>query len=58
MNMCFEVSMMDSCVDLLRDGILEMVHRIFAHLKKCHNDEMLFDQSLPNIINNNIEKRD
>jgi hypothetical protein len=57
-DICLEVSMMASCVALPRDGQLEMLYRIFAHLKKYHNTEMVFDPSVPDINKNDFEKRD
>ena len=50
--------MIASCVALPRDGQLEVLYRIFAHLKKYYNTEMVFDLSMPDINENNFEKRD
>ena len=49
---------MASCVALPREGHLEMLYRIFAHLKKHHNAEMAFDPSKPSINNNDFERKD
>ena len=50
--------MMASYVALPREGHLEMLYRIFAHLKKYHNTEIVFDPSKPNINNNDFERKD
>ena len=57
-DICLEVSMMSSCVALSREGHLEMLYRIFAHLKKYHNTEMVFDPSKPIINKNDFERKD
>ena len=54
MDMCLEVPMMASCISLPRDGKLEITRRNFAHLKKHHNAEMLFDPAVPNVNNNDF----
>ena len=46
---CLEASMMDSCASLLREGHLEQVHHVFGNLKKCHNTELLFYPSSPDV---------
>ena len=56
--MCLEVSMMASCVALPRKFYLEMLHRVFAHFKKYHNTEMVFDPSKPSINNSDVERKD
>ena len=42
-----EVSMMSSHLALPREGHFKEVLHIFAHLKKHHNAEMVFDPSEP-----------
>jgi hypothetical protein len=42
-----EVPMMSSHVVLPRMGHLEQVFHIFAHLKKYHNTEVVYDPSDP-----------
>ena len=58
MDACLEASIMASCVALLRDGQLDIVRRIFAHLKKHHNAEIALDPSVLNINNDDFQKRD
>ena len=43
--------MMASCVALTREGQLEMIHRIFAHVKKHHDAEVVVETSKPRIYN-------
>ena len=50
--------MIASCIALPRDGQLEMLYRIFAHLKKYYNTKIVFDLSVLDIIKNDFEKRD
>ena len=49
---------MVSCATLTREGHLEMLHRMLAHLKKCHNTEMALDPSKPSVSNNDFERKD
>ena len=44
-NICLEVSMMPSHLALPREGHLKEVLHMFAHLKKYHNSELVFDPS-------------
>ena len=44
-NICLEVSMMSSHLALPREGHLKEVLHMFAHLKKYHNSELVFDPS-------------
>ena len=46
-DICTKVSMMSSHHALPREGHLEAVFHMFAHLKKNHNSEMVFDPSEP-----------
>ena len=57
-DICLEVSMMSSHVALPREGHLEQVLHIFAHLKKYHNTEMVFDPSEPVIDESQFEAKD
>ena len=50
--------MMSSHVALPREGHLEQVLHIFAHLKKYHNTEMVFDPSEPVIDESQFEAKD
>jgi hypothetical protein len=44
-DICLEVSMMSSHLALPRKGYMEQVLHIFAHLKKYHNTEVVYDPS-------------
>ena len=57
-NICLEVSMLLSHLTLPREGHLEQVLHIFAHLKKCHNSGMVFDPSDPTICTEEFERKD
>ena len=57
-DICLEVSMMSSHMAMPRQGHLDQVLHIFGHLKKYHNNEMVFDPSNPVIDETNFEKRD
>ena len=57
-DICLEVSMMSSHLALPREGHLEQVLHIFAHLKKYHNTEMVFDPSDPVIDEAQFEQKD
>ena len=57
-DICLEVSMMSSYIALPRDGHLLVVLHIFAHLKKHHNTELVFDPSDPVINEDEFERRD
>ena len=48
-DICLEVSMMSSHLALPREGHLEQLYHIFAHLKKYRNTEMVFDLTVPEI---------
>ena len=50
-----EVSMMSSHLAMPREGHLEQVLRIFSHLKKYHNTELVFDPSDPVIDESQFE---
>jgi hypothetical protein len=57
-DICLEVSMMSSHLALPREGHLEMVFHMFAHLKKYHNTEMVYDPSDPVIDKASFERKD
>ena len=42
-NICLEVSEILSFVAMIREGHLEQLIHIFAHLKKYHNTKLVFD---------------
>jgi hypothetical protein len=42
-DICLEISIMSSHLALPREGHLEQVCHIFAHLKKYHNTEVVYD---------------
>ena len=53
-----EVSMMSSHLAMPREGHLKEVLHIFAHLKKHHNAEMVFDPSVPDLDMSKFPKED
>ena len=57
-DICLEVSMMSSHLALPREGHLEQVLHIFAHLKKYHNAELVYDPSDPEIDESKFEAKD
>ena len=57
-DICLEVSMMSSHLALPREGHLKEVFHIFAHLKKYHNSELVFDPSDPVIDKSQFERKD
>jgi hypothetical protein len=57
-DICCEVSMLSSCLALPREGHLEQLFHIFAHLKGKHNTEMIFDPSAPEIEEHLFPKED
>ena len=57
-DICLEVSMMSSCLALPREGHLEQVLHIFAHLRKYHNAEIVYDPSDPVIDEAMFEAKD
>ena len=57
-DICLEVSMMSSHLALPREGHLEEVLRIFAHLKKYHNAELVYDPTEPVIDQSIFDAKD
>jgi hypothetical protein len=57
-DICLEVSMMSSHLVLPRVGHLEQVFHIFAHLKKYHNTEIVYDPSDPVIDEAQFDAKD
>jgi hypothetical protein len=57
-GICLEVSMMSSHLVLPREGHLEQVFHIFAHLKKYHNTEIVYDPSHPVIDEAQFDAKD
>ena len=57
-DICLEVSMMSSHLCLPREGHLEQVLHIFAHLRKYHNAELVYDPSDPVIDESLFEAKD
>ena len=53
-----ETPMMSSHAVLSREGHLEQAHHMFSCLKKCHNTELAFDLSEPEIEGSMFERRD
>ena len=48
-DICCEVFMMSSSLDLLCTGNLDQVYHICGYLKKYHNTEIIFDPSDPEV---------
>ena len=57
-DICLEVSIMSSHMDMPRDGHLNELFHTFAHLQTYHNTEMVFDPSDPVIDEYQYQKRD
>ena len=57
-DICLEVSMMSSHLAMPREGHMAEVLRIFAHLRKYHNTELVFDPSDPVVDKLAFEQRD
>ena len=57
-DICLEVSMMSSYMAMPRWGHLQQVIHIFAHLKKFHNAELVYDPSDPVINEDEYEAKD
>ena len=57
-DICCEVSMMSSHLALPRQGHLEQMFHMFAHLKKYHNSEMVFDPSIFEPDMSTFERKD
>ena len=56
-DICLEVSMMSSHLALPRERHLEQLYHIFAHLKKYHNIEMVFDPTVPEINQSDFSRQ-
>jgi hypothetical protein len=57
-DICLECSMLSSHLALPREGHLEQVFHIFAHLRKYHNAELVFDPSDPCVDESDFELKD
>jgi len=57
-DICLEVSMMSSFMANPREGHLEQLFHIFAHLKHHHNTEMVFDPSDPVVDETKFVRKD
>ena len=57
-DICLEVSMMSSHLALPREGHLDQLFHIFAHLKKYHNTEIVYDPMVPEIDKSKFEQKD
>ena len=57
-DICLETSAMSSHLALPREGHLAQLFHMFAHLKKYHNAEMVFDPSDPVINESDFELQD
>ena len=56
-DICLEVSMNSSHIDIPSEGRLNKLFHIFSHLRKCHNPEMIFDPSDPVIDESKYQQR-
>ena len=57
-DICLETSILSSQLALPCKGHLEQVFHMFAHLKKYHNAELVFDPTVPEIDMAKFEERD
>ena len=57
-DICLEVSMMSSQLAMPREGHLEQLLNIFAHLRSHHNTKQVYDPSDPVIDEGRFEKLD
>jgi hypothetical protein len=57
-DICLEGSMLSSHLVMPREGNLEQVFHIFAHLKKYHNTEVVYDPSDPVIDEAQFDAKD
>ena len=57
-DICIELSTMYSNLALPREGCLEQLYHIFAHIKKYYNTEMMFDPTVPEINESYFERKD
>ena len=57
-DICCEVSMMSSHLALPREGHLQQLYHMFGYLSKCHNSEIVFDPSEPDIDRNQFPRKD
>ena len=53
-----EVSMLLSCLALSREGHLKQLFWMFSYLEKQHNDEMVFDDTVPDVDYTEFSKQD
>ena len=58
LDICLEVLMISSHMDISREGHLNELFHIFPHLQKYHNTEMVFDPSDLIIDESKYQKRD
>ena len=56
-GICCEVSMLSSFVAMPREGHLQQLYHMFAYLKVHHNARIVFDQSYPEINEEDFPKR-
>eukprot|EP00957_Ditylum_brightwellii_P126178 9619973-Ditylum_brightwellii.AAC.1 len=57
-DICLEVPMMSSHLVMPREGHMAEVFRIFVHLRKYHNTELVFDPSNHEVDEPAFEQRD
>lgn len=57
-DLCLEVSMMSSHLALPREGHMNNLLHIFAHLKQYHNTELVYDPTDPAVDESQFEEQD
>ena len=57
-NICVEVSMLSSWLDMTREGNIQQFFHIFAYLKKHHNTKIGFDTSVPDLDIDKLQRLD
>ena len=58
MDICVEVAMMSSHMELPRRVYLEKVLHMFGYIKKHHNDEMVFNPSEHSVVKEELEREE
>ena len=57
-DICVEVSMLSSYLAMPIEGHLQKLFHIFSYLKKHHNNEMVFDPSVPDFDADKFQRQD
>ena len=56
-NICVDVSMLSSCLDMPIEVHLQQLFHIFVYLKKHHNTEMVFDPPDPEFDDEKFQRQ-